>query len=183
MIARFCLLLLAVAPGWGCASGGLKPSTPPGVALASITVTSKAFTSNGPIPIDNSCDGKDLSPHLTWSSPPAGTRSLAILLEDPDAPGNDFTHWIVFNLSPEARMLAEAADPTTLGARLGTNDFPDVAYRGPCPPRGEMHRYVFHVFALDQSLSLQDGANRAAIDAAMNGHVLGEGTLIGMFGH
>ncbi len=173
---------LALLPA-ACASGGLKPSTPPGVALASITVTSKAFTPNGPIPIDNTCDGKDQSPPLTWSSPPEGTRSLAIVVEDPDASGGEFTHWLVWNLSPDAKQIPEAVDPTTLGGRVGANDFPDIRYSGPCPPHGEMHRYVFHVFALDTMLELREGAKRLTVDTAMNAHVLGEGILVGTFGH
>src|SRR5215472_6635582 len=111
------VLLLLAFGGVACATPGLKPGPPPGVAVASITLTSKAFSGNGPIPIDYSCDGKDLSPPLTWSSPPEGTKSLAIEMEDPDASASSsFTHWLLWNVSADARSLAEAVDPATLGA-------------------------------------------------------------------
>ncbi len=173
------LLVLACS----CNSQSAGPLSPPGVSVASMTVTSNSFTSNGQIPVDNSCDGADRSPQLTWSSPPEGTKSIAIMADDPDAPGGNFTHWIAFNLPPETRTLAEGVDPSTLGARLGQNDFQSVGYRGPCPPKREIHRYQFRVYALDREVTAPDGVNRDGIVAAMTGHVLGAGTLIGTFSH
>jgi Raf kinase inhibitor-like YbhB/YbcL family protein len=164
-----------------CKSGGLQPSPPPGAALASIAVTSKSFESNATIPVDNTCDGADRSPQVTWSAPPAGTRSLAIVMDDPDAPGGDFTHWIVFNVRPDAPSIAEASDLADSGAVLGLNGFNRVAYSGPCPPKMELHRYFLRVFALDALLPVKPGANREAIDTAMSGHVLAEGALMGTF--
>jgi Raf kinase inhibitor-like YbhB/YbcL family protein len=159
------------------------PGAPPGVEVASITVTSKSFPSNGPIPIDYTCDGKEISPQITWSSPPEGTKSLALVVDDPDAASGTFTHWLVYNLPPETTSLAEGVDPATIGAKIGMNDFEQVRYGGPCPPKMQIHRYRFHLYALNAELALPDGANRAKVDTTMNGHVLGEGTLYGQFSH
>jgi Raf kinase inhibitor-like YbhB/YbcL family protein len=164
-----------------CKSGGLQPSPPPGAALTSIAVTSKSFASNATIPVDNTCDGADRSPQVTWSAPPAGTKSLAIVMDDPDAPGGDFTHWIVFDVRPDALSIPEASDLADSGALLGLNGYSRVAYSGPCPPKMELHRYVVRVFALDTVLPVKPGANRETIDAAMSGHVLAEGALMGTF--
>jgi Raf kinase inhibitor-like YbhB/YbcL family protein len=177
---RYLVPLMLVA----CSTrGGAGPSAPPGVAMASITVTSKSLASSGMIPVDYSCDGKDASPQLTWSSPPKGTRSIAIIVDDPDAPGGTFTHWIVLGLPPETTTLAEAVDPASLGATSGSNDFHNARYNGPCPPKGEMHRYEFHVLALDAPLSAREGTNREELDALLGGHVLGHGRLTGVFSH
>ena len=173
-----CLCACSLA---GCRSGGLQPSPPPGATIASIAVTSKSFASSASIPVDNTCDGADRSPQVTWSAPPAGTKSLAIEMDDPDAPGGDFTHWIVFNIRPDALSVAEASDLADTGAVLGMNGFNRVAYSGPCPPKMELHRYFLRVFALDTLLSTKPGSNRDAIDGAMSGHVLAEGALMGTF--
>lgn len=167
----------------GCQASGGHPSTPPGVTLASITVTSTAFAANGPIPVDNTCDGADRSPPLTWSAPPQKTRSIAVLVDDPDAPGGDFVHWVAFNLPGTIVSLGEGADIGALGGISGTNGFEHLGYGGPCPPRREMHRYAFRVRALDAPLDAGPGATRDAVEAAMSGHVLAEGTLLGVFGH
>jgi Raf kinase inhibitor-like YbhB/YbcL family protein len=166
-----------------CKSAGAQPSTPPGVALASLTVTSKSFPSGGTVPVDYTCDGVDRSPQLTWSAPPAGTKSLAIVVDDPDAPSGDFTHWIVFDIRPDVLALPEGSEPAELGGVVGLNGFNRIAYSGPCPPRMELHHYFFRVFALDAPLAAKPGANRDAIDAAMNSHVLAEGALMGTFSH
>jgi Raf kinase inhibitor-like YbhB/YbcL family protein len=181
--AAFGAFVVIAAAGAGCKSGGAQPSPPPGVTLASLTVTSKSFPSGGAIPVDYTCDGADKSPQLTWSAPPAGTKSLTVLVDDPDAPGGDFTHWIVFNLRPDTLSVPEAADPTELGGVVGTNGFNRVQYSGPCPPRMELHHYYFRVFALDATLGVTSGAAREAVDAAMSGHVLAEGALVGTFSH
>src|SRR5262245_12290213 len=185
VLASLVLVSLVLLSLGGCGqAAGPGPSAPPGVQMGSITVTSKAFAPGGQIPVDYTCDGKNISPPLVWSAPPQGTKALAIILDDPDAPGGLFTHWIVFNLPGDALNIAEAVDPTTLGAKLGANDFHNVSYGGPCPPKGDgMHRYQFTVYALDAPLAKNEGANRSEIDAALAGHVLGLGTLVGGFGH
>jgi Raf kinase inhibitor-like YbhB/YbcL family protein len=179
------LLLVSMVLGAGavaaCAGSGQRPSAPPGVTAASMTVTSRSFVARGPIPIDYTCGGKNVSPQLAWSAPPPGTRSLTVLVDDPDASHTNFTHWLVFNIPPDVTQLAEAVDLAAVHATVGLNDFPDTKYDGPCPPHGEAHRYVFHVFALDTALGLHEGASRAAVDAAMSNHVLGEGQLLASF--
>jgi Raf kinase inhibitor-like YbhB/YbcL family protein len=172
----------SLVAGTACRSGG-RPSPPPGVALGSLSVTSKAFAPNGAIPVDDSCDGADHSPPLTWSAPPEGTRALAIVVNDPDAIGGGFTHWLAFNLSPRTTSLPEGVDSATLGGDEGTNSFGRLGYAGPCPPRHEMHRYEFHVYALDALLTARPGATRDQIDEAMSQHVIAEGILIGTFAH
>jgi Raf kinase inhibitor-like YbhB/YbcL family protein len=102
-------------------------------------------------------------------------------MEDPDASGGNFTHWIVFNIRPDASSIPEASDLADSGAVLGLNGFNRVAYSGPCPPKMELHRYVLRVFALDTLLPAKPGANRDTLDGAMSGHVLAEGALVGTF--
>jgi Raf kinase inhibitor-like YbhB/YbcL family protein len=144
-------------------------------------VTSRSFPPNGTIPIDQTCDGKDVSPQLTWSAPPPGTQSLALEVSDPDTSKN-FTHWLVFNIPPDVTQIAEGAELASVHGTIGVNDFPDTRYGGPCPPKGEVHRYVFQLYALNATLPLHEGAGRAAVDAAMAGHVLGFGKVTGTFG-
>lgn len=175
---------LSIAAGSGCQTGGGgHPSAPPGVTLAHLSVTSKSFGSGGAIPVDYSCDGADKSPPLTWSAPPEGTKTLAIIVEDPDSRTGDFTHWLAYDIPPTTVSLPEAVDTATLGGEEGTNSFGRGGYAGPCPPRQEMHRYYFHVFALDAPLNVKPGATRDAVSAAMTHHVLAVGSLTGTFGH
>jgi Raf kinase inhibitor-like YbhB/YbcL family protein len=177
-------LILAFAASAGCkTSSGPQPSAAPGASLASITVTSKSLPGDLQIPVDYSCDGKDLSPQLTWSAPPQGTKALVVMLDDPDASSGSFTHWTLFNLPPETLSLAEGVDPNSLGAKLGQNDFRSVRYNGPCPPRGDLHRYRFWVYAVDDVLPLNEGATRSDLDAALSGHLLGAGALRATFAH
>ncbi len=180
--ARWLSIVAALSLAACGGAGATGPSAPAGATIASMTVTSASFA-GGAIPIDFSCDGKDASPQVTWSSVPEGTRGVAIVLDDPDAPGATFTHWIVFDLPATTVSLAEGVDPTSLGAKIGTNDFGSVRYEGPCPPRGEAHQYALRVYAVDAPLAAHDGAKRREIDAALRGHVLGEGALKATFGH
>jgi len=173
---------IAIALGAACQTQQpIAPMPPPGVSVGSLTVTSKSFATKGPIPVDSSCDGSDRSPQVTWSAPPEGTKSFVLVVEDPDAPNGTFTHWLVFDLPAETLALGEGVDPSTLGAKVGINDFKNVRYNGPCPPRRELHRYVFRVFALDATLATPDGATKEALYGAMNGHVLAEGYVVGTF--
>jgi Raf kinase inhibitor-like YbhB/YbcL family protein len=182
---RRCLIPLALVLLAACQtpSSGPSPSAPAGASLASITVTSKSLPGDLQIPVDYTCDGKDAPPQLTWSAPPEGTKSIEIVLDDPDASGGAFTHWIVVNLPGATLALAEGGDPTTLGAKIGQNDFHSVRYNGPCPPRGELHRYRYRVYAADSVLPLNEGATRAELDAALSGHLLGAGALTATFAH
>ena len=180
------LLLCSVAFLMACGKPPIEPRYAPGVGRpATITVTSRAFTEGSRIPVDHTCDGTDVMPEVVFSSPPEPTKSLLLIVEDPDASSGTFTHMIAFNLSPELRKLPAAPDLAAAGeaARFGLNDFGATRYSGPCPPKGEAHRYRFRILALDTMLKLTEGASRAQVDEAMDAHILGEGTLTGHFGH
>ena len=141
-------------------------------------LTSSAFDEGQPIPRKHSCDGDDVSPPLSWSTPPDGTRSLALILHDPDAPIGDFTHWVSWNIDPEAGALEEGEHPPAEGA----NGFGENGYGGPCPPPGDgAHRYQHELFALDASLDLEPESSREQLEDAMEGHVLGGAELIGTY--
>jgi len=164
-----------------CASGGVLPAPPPGVTVAPITVTSHAFSEGALIPVAGTCDGKETFPGLSWSAPLGNARSQVIIVDDPDAPGGTFTHFIVFDLPPDLRALDEGADPSKQGAKVGKNDFNATRYNGPCPPKQQEHHYRFMVYALDVQLDARAGITRDKLDRAMSGHLLGQGTLTGRF--
>jgi len=149
----------------------------------SLAVASSAFQSEGPIPSVYTCEGKDLSPPLSWTDPPAGTKSFALISDDPDAPMGTWVHWVLYTLPPATRQLAEAF-PTDAklqdGARQGTTDFGRVGYGGPCPPSGT-HRYFFKLYALDAMLDLKPGATKADLEAAMQGHIVARAELMGTY--
>jgi Raf kinase inhibitor-like YbhB/YbcL family protein len=177
-------VLLAFALS-ACGKQQLVPRAAPGVQLASITVTSPAFSEGGRIPVDHTCDGKDIIPELVLSSPPENTKSLVLYVEDPDTPTGTFTHMIAFNIPPDTRKIPSGTDLTNVGeaARFGLNDFKVAHYSGPCPPKGEAHRYRFRVLALDTTLNLPEGTPPGQIAEAIDGHIIGEGMLTGHFGH
>lgn len=182
-LVPFVLLVSATA---ACGKPPFEPRYAAGVTRAgTITVTSPSFGEGSRIPIDHTCDGSDVMPELTLSSPPDGTRSLVVYVEDPDASSGTFTHMIAFNLAPDLHKLPAAPDLAAGGeaARFGLNDFGAARYSGPCPPKGETHHYRFRVVALDAMLTLHEGAPRAQVDQATDAHILGEGSLTGYFGH
>jgi len=140
-------------------------------------ITSSAFQQGGSIPSKFTCDGADTSPPLQIQEIPPPAKSLALIADDPDAPGGLFTHWIVWNISPQTSTIAEGSAPKGVP---GTNDFGKSGYGGPCPPSGT-HRYFFKVFALDRELDLPAGGKRSQLDAAMKGHVIAQGELMGRY--
>ena len=149
----------------------------------SFSIESSAFAVNGPIPAVYTCDGRDLSPPLSWSAPPPGTKSLALISDDPDAPNGRWVHWVIYNVVPSRRQLAEAfpTEPELPdGTRQGTTDFGRTGYGGPCPPSGT-HRYVFTLYALDRVLSLPPGATAQQLESAMHGHVVGQAQVMGTY--
>jgi Raf kinase inhibitor-like YbhB/YbcL family protein len=150
-----------------------------------LKVTSTAFTEGAAIPRKYSGEGDDVSPPLKWEAAPEKTRSLAVLVEDPDAPKGTFIHWVLFNLPADTRELAEGAAAGKLpeGAVQGKNDFGKTGYGGPKPPAGKAHRYYFKVFALDTKLDLEAKARHAEVADAMRGHVLAEGAVMGTYQH
>jgi Raf kinase inhibitor-like YbhB/YbcL family protein len=151
----------------------------------SIEVTSTAFGEGTTIPTEFTGDGADQSPALHWSEPPTGTQSFALICDDPDAPRGTWVHWVLFNLPADTRELKQGVPATNTlasGAKQGKSDFGSIGYGGPAPPKGKPHRYFFRVYALDTTLDLPAGATRSQLDAAMTGHILGEGQLMGKYG-
>jgi Raf kinase inhibitor-like YbhB/YbcL family protein len=143
-------------------------------------LTSVIIAHEQPIPAQYSCDGEDKSPPLDWNDPSAGTQSFALIMDDPDAPGGTWDHWIVFNIPAEARHLPEAVSAGEIGATFGKNSWGRGDYGGPCPPSGT-HRYFFKLYALDTTLSLDESAGKEQVLAAMEGHILAETELMGTF--
>jgi Raf kinase inhibitor-like YbhB/YbcL family protein len=144
---------------------------------ARMKITSSAFQDGGNIPSKFTCDGSDTSPPMQITGVPAEAKTLVLIADDPDAPGGLFTHWLVWNIPPQTNSIAEASAPKGVH---GTNDFGKSGYGGPCPPSGK-HRYSFKVFALDRELALPSGAKRGQVDAAMKGHVIAQGELMGRY--
>lgn len=141
-------------------------------------LTSSAFANNEPIPKQYSKDGGDKSPPLKIEDVPARTKSLALIVDDPDAPSGTFNHWILFNLTPNISEIREDSPPVM--ATQGRNDWGEVGYGGPQPPSGE-HRYFFRLFALDTVLTLARGAKRGEVEQALQGHILDQAELMGRF--
>jgi Raf kinase inhibitor-like YbhB/YbcL family protein len=160
-----------------------RPSKPvQGQERPALRLHSLSFSDGGRIPRRYTCDGANLSPQLQWQSAPAGTKSLAIIMYDPDA--LSFIHWLVWNIPPDARELAEGASPQGSmphGFVEGRNDFRSIGYGGPCPPPGNPHHYVFSMYALDVRLDISAGATRRQLNAAMMGHVLDQGQIVGIY--
>ena len=151
----------------------------------SFALKTTAFADGSAIPRKYTCDGADLSPALNWNGAPAGAQSLALIADDPDAPGGTWTHWIVWNIPASATALPEgvpAAEVLDNGARQGRNDFRRIGYGGPCPPPGKPHRYFFKLYALDARLDLKAGSSRNQLEPAMKGNVLSDAEMMGTYG-
>jgi Raf kinase inhibitor-like YbhB/YbcL family protein len=150
-----------------------------------LTLSSSAFSAGGSIPAAYTCDGQDKSPPLSWDGVPAGTRSFALIVDDPDAPDPKapkrvWVHWVLYNLSADTRQLAEAVTKLPPGARDGKNDGGEPGYGGPCPPIG-LHRYFFKLYALDQMLPDLGTPTKAELEKVMQGHVLEKVEIIGTY--
>ena len=162
---------------------GERVGTSAAAEAAMWRLTSSVFDDGAAIPSRYTCDGRDISPPLAWTEPPAGTNSLALIHDDPDAPGKTWVHWVLYNLPPALRSLPEAFPPDQEfadGTRQGVTDFGRTGYGGPCPPSGT-HRYVFKLYALDTVLSLAPGATKRQTESAMEGHLLAQAKLIGTY--
>ena len=164
IVAGASAILLAVIASF--AAGGAK-----------MKITSSAFQQGANIPSKFSCDGANTNPPLQISDVPPEAKSLVLIVDDPDAPSGLFTHWAVWNIPPQTNTIAEGSTPKGV---QGTNDFGRSGYGGPCPPSGT-HRYYFKIFALDRELDLPFGAKRSQLDAAMKGHVIAQGELMGRY--
>lgn len=146
------------------------------VKTKKLIVGSTEFSNGEHISERYTCDGTNVNPSITIDDIPSGTKSLSIIIDDPDAAGDVFDHWIVWNIRPMEVILEN-----TIPGMEGTNSFGNAKYEGPCPPVGEMHRYFFKVFALDTMLDLKAGAKKKEVEIAMKDHILAEGELIGMY--
>ena len=161
----------------------------PGAERDSMTlkISSTAFAPNGAIPSRHTCEGEDLSPPLSWSGAPGGTRSFALVVDDPDAPDpaapqRTWVHWVLFDIDASATSLAEGVKPNALpvGTREGLNDWGRTGYGGPCPPVGK-HRYFHKLYALDTLLPGLRRPDKAALEKAMRGHILAQAELVGTY--
>jgi Raf kinase inhibitor-like YbhB/YbcL family protein len=147
--------------------------------VGELSLSSPAFENMGRIPREYTCDGRDVNPPLRFAGIPSDAASLALIVEDPDAPLGTFDHWIVWNI-PVVDGIAEGSIPH--GAVQGRNGFGNNSYGGPCPPRGSMHRYVFKLYALKTDLELPAGSTKSEVEKAMEGKVLAQTQLIGIYG-
>jgi Raf kinase inhibitor-like YbhB/YbcL family protein len=166
------ILLLA-----GCTGQQATPALE-GELNMGIQITSTAFSEGGKIPRIYTCDDQNLSPPLSWTGVPTNTVSLALTMDDPDAPSGTWVHWVVYNLPPDITSLEQGK--IGLGVE-GKNDFNRSGYGGPCPPRGSNHRYYIKLYALDTKLDLKSGATKAQVENTMKGHILAQGQLMGRY--
>lgn len=143
----------------------------------SLTIKSSVFEANKPIPKKYTCEGENINPPLTIEGTPQTTKSLALIIDDPDAPSGTFDHWVVFNIPPSTTKIAEQTSPGT----EGMNGADENNYHGPCPPPGKPHRYFFKVYALDTQLGIGENSHKKDVEKAMQGHILAKGELIGLF--
>ncbi len=180
--------MAAVMTAAAFACGGSAPAgmtAGPGGSAMTFALTSKAFENGGNIPRKFTCDGPDVSPALSWNEPPAGTKSLALISDDPDAPVGTWVHWVAFDIPPGTRELPEGVAKTADlpgGGKQGRTDFGRIGYGGPCPPPGKPHRYFFKLYALDTQLNLKPGSTKADVEKAMKGHILAQAEFMGRYG-
>jgi Raf kinase inhibitor-like YbhB/YbcL family protein len=146
--------------------------------MSTLTIASPAFKHNGSIPEKYTCDGADVNPPLVIEGAPPGAKSLALIVDDPDAPRGTWVHWVVWGMDPKTKEIKEESVPA--GAKQGMNDFRKRNYGGPCPPSGT-HRYFFKLYALDIAPELGPEATKAALEKAMTGHILAQAEIIGLY--
>jgi Raf kinase inhibitor-like YbhB/YbcL family protein len=144
-------------------------------------IRSSAFFIGNTIPFKYTCDGDNISPPLHWEAPPQGTKSFALILDDPDAPNGTFVHWVIYNIPADTRELPEGINETADGILQGENSFGNLGFGGPCPPKNQTHRYFFKIYAIDQMLNLPARASKQELLVAIEGHVLDKAELMGRY--
>jgi Raf kinase inhibitor-like YbhB/YbcL family protein len=182
-MALFCLILSLLTLLPACARNNNQAESKGKKTTVTIQVISSGFKEGEPIPAKYTCDGENVSPPVKWSNLPDNTKSLALICDDPDAPGGTWVHWVVYNIPPTVGELPEGIVSTKeilKGARQGFNDFKRIGYGGPCPPSGR-HRYFFQLYALDKDLGLASGKTKKDLLEAMEGHILAMGHLMGTY--
>ena len=147
--------------------------------MIELKVFSSSFENGGVIPAKFTCDGENISPDINWEGVPEGTKSLALICDDPDAPSGDFVHWVVFNISVDTNGFEENADLSSI-ADLGTTDGRGSGYVSPCPPSG-FHHYHFKVYALDEMVKTEGNIDKYELLDKMEGHILAKGELVGLY--
>jgi Raf kinase inhibitor-like YbhB/YbcL family protein len=175
------LFAVALLGGAGPASGAEQPQS---TKTMNLQITSTAFAEGQPIPQKYTCQGSDISPPLAWTNIPANVKSFALIMDDPDAPVGTWVHWVLYDLPATATQMPENTPKSQQlpnGAKQGLNTWPHLGYGGPCPPPGKPHRYFFKLYALDTMLNLKPGVTKKEVEAAMKGHVLAEGQLMGTY--
>lgn len=170
-------ILIFLIGGVACQSGSPSAEVK-GEMDMQIIISSSIFSEGGDIPLEYTCDGDDLSPPLAWSGVPVEAQSLVLIVDDPDAPIGTFVHWVLYDLPSDTKSLPEGVEGV---GTEGLNDFRDLGYKGPCPPKGPAHRYFFKIYALDEPINLKPGATKSEVEEAMQGHILAEGQLIGKY--
>lgn len=177
---------ILLLPPWNDKQSAWCFPAPAQAQSAILSISSPSFSNGGEIPKKFSCDGADVSPQLSWTEPPAGTATIALLVDDPDAPAGNWNHWAIWNLPASARSLPEGVSKARRlsdGSQQGMNDFKKVGYNGPCPPANKPHHYHFQLFALDRKLSLTGDAGKPELEVAMKGHILAQAEWVGTFHH
>jgi len=172
------ILLISAISVISVKRNGKKTNTPKAPSNNMLSLTSGQFLQNGRIPKKFTCDGVNINPPLFIKDIPADSKSLVLIVDDPDASLGTWTHWLVWNIDPKGRILRENSVPA--GAIVGKNDFGKTGYGGPCPPNG-IHRYFFKVFALDVQLDLPEGSGRKTLENDMKGHIIDNSELIGLY--
>ena len=150
---------------------------------ANFSIKTNSFTDGGLIPILYTCDGKDISPEISWANIPAKTQSFVLIVSDPDAPTGTFYHWLVFNIPKSARSLPSNSEPLPTGAMLGNNSWGSPMYKGPCPPKGAAHTYIFTLYALDTKLKLSAGTDFETLNEAIKNHILETTKITASYNH
>ncbi len=186
-IFSFTAIVLATAIFLTACGSGNDSDTefdPESSLIATLDISSAAFEDGDSIPVEYTCDGNNTSPPLRWSDVPSGTRSIAILVDDPDAPTGIFRHWSVYNIPSGTRSLPTGQASTIKlkdSTRQAINTFDNIGYSGPCPPEGQEHEYVFFIYALSEPLDLDDDVTALDVSAALRGKVVGTGSFSGMY--
>lgn len=179
LLQRLAVAFIGILLATSCGPSA-TPSAPS--TAAALDLTSTAFADGASIPTKYTCDGNDASPPLSWSDPPEGTVSFALIVDDPDAPLRVWVHWVAYDIAADTRSLPEnlpGQEQLPGGGLQGSNSWDNLGYGGPCPPPGSTHTYHFKLYALDTTVDLEPGATKRTVTNAMDGHVLAEGRLTG----
>jgi hypothetical protein len=177
LIISFISILLPILLFQGCTQGD-EQNIQESVSDMAVKLSSTVFSDGEMIPKKYSCDADNISPPLEWSDIPDGTKSLALIVDDPDAPAGNWVHWILYNISADQDNLVEGV--AGIGEQ-GKNTSGKISYSGPCPPKGPAHRYFFKIYAIEIVLDLEPGATKNELERAMQGHILAQGQLMGKY--